>query len=155
MERFSYVMLAFDGRIKRRTWLIYTLLILVAEQLTAIVLANTLFPSNPLSPPGRDLTAYLDDRAAMLATLIFFWPALALDVKRWHDLGRSGLNVLIAYGPLTLLLTLETARTTGWIAVSEPVHQGFLSLFGLVLLFYFIILAARKGSPAVNRFGAP
>jgi uncharacterized membrane protein YhaH (DUF805 family) len=152
MERFSYVLLALYGRIKRRTWLIFALSVFVAEEFTAIALGGTLFSATHPSGVGDPL-AFFDDRAATVSALIFLWPSTALDIKRWHDLGKSGWYTLIAYGPLALILALQITGVAQMTGVPDPVGKALLSLFGLILLVYFIILAARKGTPLPNRFG--
>ena len=53
----------------------------------------------PAPAAGGPLEVYFSDRAGLMAGLIFLWPALAVDVKRWHDIGRSGWFTLIFYGP--------------------------------------------------------
>ena len=151
MERFCYVWFALHGRIKRRTWLIFAVTIFAAESLTELLIQKAFHLSDPaVTSAGDFAAAYFNDRTALLAGLIFLWPSIALDVKRWHDIGKSGWNTLIVYGPVTAIFVLEAIAT---VAVPAPLGSGVLSVFGLIVLSYFIILAARKGSPGANRFG--
>jgi uncharacterized membrane protein YhaH (DUF805 family) len=151
MERFCYVWFALNGRIKRRTWLVFAVAIFIAESLTELLIQKAFHLSDPAVTSGGDYpAAYFNDRTALLTGLIFLWPSIALDVKRWHDIGKSGWNTLIVYGPVTAIFALEAVAT---VAVPAPVGSGVLSVFGLIVLSYFIILAARKGSPGANRFG--
>ncbi|MGO9172866.1 MAG: DUF805 domain-containing protein [Rhodomicrobium sp.] len=149
MERVAYVLFELNGRIKRVTWLTYFGALLIAET-SAEFLFRWLFdfPAADSSSPA----AYFDDSAGLLAGLIFLWPSVAVDVKRWHDIGQSGWLTLIAYGPLFALYVLELGFA-GTAAISEKAVTALTSLMGLVFLVYLILLAARKGTPAANRFG--
>jgi uncharacterized membrane protein YhaH (DUF805 family) len=154
MERFSYVWFDLNGRIKRRTWLVFAAAILFAESLTELLLQKAFLLSGPSVMAGAAYpAAYLNDRTALLTGLIFLWPSIAVDVKRWHDMGKSGWNALIVYGPVIAIFVLEAAGIVGTIAVPDPLASGLLYVFGLIVLAYFIFLAARKGAPVANRFG--
>jgi uncharacterized membrane protein YhaH (DUF805 family) len=118
-------------------------------------LLRNAFDISPTVGTGRDLITgdflagvIVSAMASLLAALIFLWPSLALDVKRWHDIGRSGYYTLILYGPfLTIYPVTEAA------VVSEPLASVLKSLLALIALVYLILLAARKGTSGANRFG--
>ena len=95
---------------------------------------------------------YFDDPAAFLAGLIFLWPSLAVDVKRWHDIGRSGWFTLIVYGPVLAVYAVEELKAADALP-DTPLPGALISVMGLVFLVYIILLAARKGSRGANRFG--
>jgi uncharacterized membrane protein YhaH (DUF805 family) len=65
------------------------------------------------------------DQAERVVSLLLLWPAIAVSVKRWHDIDRSGSWVLVAFVPVI-----------GW----------------LWLLF---ANGALPGTPGPNRFGPP
>lgn len=65
------------------------------------------------------------DQAERVVSLLLLWPAIAVSVKRWHDIDRSGSWVLVAFVPVI-----------GW----------------LWLLF---ANGALAGTPGPNRFGPP
>ncbi len=94
---------------------------------------------------ARFCPAYLGDEITFLTGLIFLWPSLAIDIKRWHDLGMSGWTVLVVYLPAVVLHGLVFASVGGTTDHPDQKVAAFLYLFGLVALVYFIILAARKG----------
>ncbi len=111
-------------------------------------------PGMPAAEAGSNsLEAFFDDRAGLAAGLIFLWPSLAVDVKRWHDIGKSGWLTVIAYGPAFALYLLEELKNAG-IVPDTPVPGPLLSLMGLIFLVYIILLGARKGAAATNRFGS-
>jgi uncharacterized membrane protein YhaH (DUF805 family) len=151
MQRVFYVLLDFNGRIKRLTWLIFFFGLIAVEYCCELLFRNVFHISGPVGT-GQGLFAadYFGDRANLLAALIFLWPSLALDVKRWHDIGMSGYCTLIAYGPI---FTIYAAAFTGAGDLSEPQASRLLSLLALIFLVYFILLAARKGASGANRFG--
>ena len=82
-----------QGRIKRRTWLSRVAV------LDIVCLAFGLLAHAMLGDPG----------AAVFA-LAFTWGALAVSTQRLHDIGRSGLSLLLVLipvlGPLWVLLLL-------------------------------------------------
>jgi uncharacterized membrane protein YhaH (DUF805 family) len=151
MERIFYVLLNFNGRIKRLTWLIFFFTLMAVEYGCELLFRNVFHISGPIGT-GQGLFSadYFGDRANLLAAFIFLWPSLALDVKRWHDIGRSGYYTLIAYGPIIIIYA---AALTGAFDIAEPQASRLLSVLALIFLIYFILLAARKGTPGANRFG--
>ncbi len=154
MNRFAFIWFDLHGRIGRRTWLAFTLLIGVLGYLTELLIRQAFHWPVPLrAGDSQLLPGYLGDEVSLLASLIFLWPSLAIDIKRWHDLGRSGWLVLTVYLPALALFGFELAGAGGTTAHPDPRIAVFLYMFGLLLIVYFIILAARKGMPGVNRFG--
>jgi uncharacterized membrane protein YhaH (DUF805 family) len=151
MQRVFYVLLSFNGRIKRRTWLFFFFVIVAVEYCCERIFRDLLHISGAagggqgLFPPE-----YIGDRASLLAGLIFLWPSLALDVKRWHDIGRSGYYALIFNGPV---LAIYAAALTGTADVFEPQASRLMSVLALIFLVYFVILAARKGTSGSNPYG--
>ena len=75
---------------------------------------------------GNSLEAYFDDRAAFVAGLIFLWPSVAVDVKRWHDIGRSGWFTLIVYAPVFAMYLLEELKHAGVIPATPLPGPFFL-----------------------------
>jgi uncharacterized membrane protein YhaH (DUF805 family) len=152
MDTILAVLFDFSGRIRRSTWLVFAILLFAAESLAGLLLRELI--SSPLSAAGHDdFQAVFEDQAALCGSLIFLWPSLAVDVKRWHDMGKSGWNTLIVYGPILAIFALELAGIGSTIAVPEPFSTALLDAFALTALIYFIILAARKGTAGINRYG--
>ena len=107
MDRFLFIWLHLKGRIDRRTWLIFAVLIALFEYVTELILRRAFHWPLPAASPGSPLLpAYLGDEISLLTALIFLWPSLAIDIKRWHDLGMSGWSVLLVYGPAVVLYGL-------------------------------------------------
>ncbi len=156
MDRFAFIWLHLKGRIDRRTWLAFAILIALFEYLAELLLRRAFhWPLPAASPGGALLPAYLGDEISLLAALIFLWPSLAIDIKRWHDIGVSGWVVLLVYGPAAVLYGLGFAGLGGTIDHPDARVAALLSFFGLGVLVYFIILGARRGMAGPNRYGPP
>lgn len=151
MERILHNLFAFSGRIDRITWLVFFLMLAAAESFLGALLRDMLdMPAPPAG--GISLEDYFNDRAGFVAGLIFLWPSLAIDVKRWHDIGKSGWLTLIVYGPVFAMYLLQELKNAGLIPAT-PLPGPLLSIMGLAFLVYIILLGAGKGSSAANRFG--
>ena len=151
MERILHDLFAFSGRIDRITWLVFFLALAAAESFSGTLLRDML-GVKIVEVGGNPLEAFFDDRAGFVAGLIFLWPSLAVDIKRWHDIGKSGWLTLIAYGPVFAMYLLEELKNAGLIPAT-PLPGPLLAMMGLVFLVYIILLGAGKGSAAANRFG--
>ena len=156
MDRFLFIWLHLKGRIARRPWLVFAVLIALLEYLIDLILRRAFqWPLPPVGPGSPLLSAYLGDDISLLTGLIFLWPSLAIDIKRWHDLGMSGWTVLVVYILAAVLYGLWFAGFGGTKDHPDQRVIAFLYLFGLAVLVYFILLAARKGMPEPNRYGPP
>lgn len=110
------ILFSFQGRIPRRTywlWLIAPVVMLVLiVGLTAPLLEQAPAAVGPETPPVRSSMSEL----LFLALLIpLFWIRLAVSVKRWHDLGKSGWWYLIGLIPLVggIWVLIECGCTRG------------------------------------------
>lgn len=154
MDRFAFIWLRFNGRIGRLTWLGFAVLISMLEYAAEALLRRAFHWPAP-ARTGEALSSYLGDEISLLASLIFLWPSLAVDVKRWHDQGKSGWFVLVVYGPTLALFAFALSGAGVAFSQSNQRVAAFLYAFGLVALVYFILLAARKGDEETNRYGPP
>ncbi len=154
MDRFASIWLHLNGRIGRSTWLLFAVLIALLEYLAELILRRTFhWPLSTATVGSPFLPSYLGDEVSLLTALIFLWPSFAIDVKRWHDIGLSGWMVLLVYVPAVVLYGLGFAGIGGTVGHPDPPVAAILYLFGLAVLIYFIILAARKGAQGPNRYG--
>jgi uncharacterized membrane protein YhaH (DUF805 family) len=85
------------------------------------------------------------------------WMSLALQVKRFHDRGRSG---YFALAPLVPMVVIFTSVSGGVLAdaPAEQVVPGTLLWFfilGCINLWFLIDLGTLGGSREANRFGDP
>lgn len=156
MDRFAFIWLHMNGRIARRCWLVFAVVIAVLEFLTEHALRSVFhWPPRATGPDAPFVAAFLGDEISLLSDLIFLWPALAIDVKRLHDIGVSGWATLSVYAPAAILYGLGFAGIGGAAAHPDPRAAALLYVFSLAALVYFILLAARKGMPEPNPYGPP
>lgn len=90
-----------EGRIGRAMWWRYGVLMPLLASATALALL--------------DIARVAPQTASTLVNLLLFWPAVAVSVKRWHDLGRSGWWVLILLVPVVGLI---------WTLVANGIVRG-------------------------------
>jgi uncharacterized membrane protein YhaH (DUF805 family) len=150
MAWINHILFGFQGRINRVTWLGFFVALAVGEALLGAALHR--MTGIPAAAAGAPPEEFFNDRAVFVAELIFFWPSVAVDVKRWHDIGRSGWLTLIAYVPAFALFLAGELKGAGLIP-QTPLPAPVMSTLGLVFLVYFVLLAARRGACGANRFG--
>jgi uncharacterized membrane protein YhaH (DUF805 family) len=151
--RFGYVLFSFQGRINRlQYWLACVLILLAALLLLGL----------PFLLVGG--TGMKGDGAAAIGVLalLFFaaialmtWCSLAVQVKRFHDRGRSGWLSLL---PVALLLAASglsfwglASSNIALIALAQP----FAGAASLVNLWFFIELGFFPGKFEANKYGDP
>ncbi len=78
--------LSFEGRISLKPYWILVLVIFIGTIITTVIDMN--------------MTGQETGLTTVLFTLIILWPALAIQVKRWHDRDKSGWWVLINLVPI-------------------------------------------------------
>lgn len=108
------------------------------------------------------LARMLDTNAvSSLWSLITFIPGLSMNVRRLHDVDRSGWLILAAYVPIVLLMVSTTLTTASFMMNAETATGGFglatMVFFVLTMIaaIYFLILFVKKGEPGANRYGMP
>ena len=78
-------------------------------------------------------------------TLLFLLPTIAVGVRRLHDSARSGLWMLLGYGPLVLMnLTTGIDRALILIVVGAQIMGGLA----------WVVMMLLPGTIGPNRFGA-
>jgi uncharacterized membrane protein YhaH (DUF805 family) len=90
------ILFSFSGRIPRRTYWLWAILLSVGFGVLAGLVGALLVPSDG-SAEGPGAAAML---GFGLIYLLVLWVSLALQIKRWHDRGKSGAWVLINLVPL-------------------------------------------------------
>lgn len=90
-------------------------------------------------------------------SLVMGWCGLALQVKRFHDRGRTGYLTLL---PLAVTVPM-TITLMGGIAGGAPVEvvgasiQPYMAVLWLINLAFFIDLGCRGSVDGPNKFGDP
>ncbi len=150
-----FILFSFSGRIGRGVWALFTVIYLIAEiVMNAGLRAMLDIPAPVLTGSDPFFLGFVRD--LIDAVLILFLPLqLALDVKRWHDIGVSGWNVLWLYAPFTLLLALGEAGAGGTGERPESYAVVLVIAFIVIVVAYLFTLASRPGQADANAFGAP
>ena len=85
----SQTYFSFDGRIGRQTFWLKGVLLLSVIALVLVIVSE--FVDRAVGAGGV---------LFLILVLLILWPSLAVQVKRWHDRGKSGWWVLIGLIPL-------------------------------------------------------
>ena len=139
---------SFNGRIGRRAyWLgLITLIAISPFSVSAILSAD---------PFGEAIARVRDLGLAGLGwTVALFYPLAALNTKRLHDLGQTGLLAVLFYAPAALS---TVTLFTGWAPQMEQAISyttliaGFL---GVASVFFLFRLGFYPGTRGTNKYGA-
>lgn len=140
---------SFRGRIGRLAYW-FGLLVLIAISpfsITAILSAD---------PFGEAISQVQNLGLAGLGwTIALFYPLAALNTKRLHDLGQTGLIAVLFYAPAALS---AVTLFTGWAPpeLSEAISYStwIAGLFGAASIFFLFRLGFSGGTNGPNKYGA-
>src|SRR5580698_2784092 len=93
---FMHIFLSFNGRLRRLHFWVGIIILWIVE---AIIFGVLIGPAIAAAAAGGGGMSPLG-LIGYLLILALIWPALAIQVKRWHDRDKSGWWVLIAFVPL-------------------------------------------------------
>jgi uncharacterized membrane protein YhaH (DUF805 family) len=88
------ILFSFSGRIPRRTYWLWAIILSAAVLIPAAILSASIDSSGSEGPRTGVALGFL------AIYVIAIWIGLALQVKRWHDRGKSGAWVLIGLIPV-------------------------------------------------------
>lgn len=153
------LLFSFQGRINRAQYWLGA----IGSTVVIFTLVFVLSFSMGASLDGSsEPAAVLGALAAMSLVLVpvFFassWIGFALQVKRFHDRGRSGLWSLLPFLPVTMIVS----TFIGGAMNNAPAAQVFSEIGGWSLLLwainlgFFIDLACLPGKEGPNKYGNP
>lgn len=150
MTDLTYLFSSFEGRLSRRAFWAACGALIAAELVLTLALART------AGIGWRDF-AFGDRRAAWITLVVaafFFWPSLALCVKRLHDRDLPGWWA----GLLHVLVFIFYADQAGMRPLIRDKATLFISLLPAAMLFLFGIWLASElillaGTSEENQFG--
>lgn len=91
----------------------------------------------------------------ILFSLVIFIPSLAVQVRRLHDIGRSGwllLAYIIVLGAVGIILSMQIALLV--VSSTTPSVLFFVSiLIAFVCAVYMLALMVRDSQPGENKYG--
>ena len=92
---------------------------------------------------------YLPGPVSALVALLLVVPQIAVAVRRLHDVGRSGRDLIV---PCVMLFAMPLVVIFGGV-LSRIVALGYAGLV-LLLFAHLLTLFIKKGSTVPNRYGA-
>lgn len=156
-----WLLFGFKGRINRaQFWLGWSGATVVVWLLGAAFVA--------MSGPAHAFTAFTYSLALQWA--LMSWVGFALQVKRYHDRGRSGVwtllpvlpTVMVFFSIFTALAAYLAGASRGAVIDLNTVVMGAMASAGvwlvilvLVYLFMFVDLGCMPGKPEANKYGNP
>jgi uncharacterized membrane protein YhaH (DUF805 family) len=142
----------FKGRLRRRDWWIFSILIFLAQicgGIAAVALLSTI---------GLRSTS-----VANFTTMVVFlglqWPSAAINVQRFHDRSRRGWpGVLLVFGSSVYIMVMLLGELDLAALQQRNDAAGWLfSLFSFLwtplFIWFLIVLGLADGTPGPNRFG--
>ena len=89
------LLFSFEGRVGRGPyWMFFVVMLVVFGGLAALSMMAMLNAEDPSSAGG------MASLPMTIAMLLFIWPALAIQAKRWHDVDKSAWWILIGLVPV-------------------------------------------------------
>ncbi len=152
VKQITYLYSAFDGRISRGEFWWGTSLLLAAQIALTAAIART------VGLGWRDFVH--SDRRALWVNLVviafFFWPSLALCIKRLHDRDLPGWWAALLH-VLLFIFYVDQAATRPLMRDNAAVLVSLLPVAMLFLVGSWLIveLAFLNGTSGANRFGLP
>ena len=141
------VLFSFKGRLSRMQFLIGFIFTLAFAAVLFVAIAVTIEPFfQAAQPQTEDVTTklpqILERRLLLVVTISSWWPALALVLKRLHDLGQ-GWKALLVFVALDVLWAVLHMLNID--EVAQPIAGVDLGLT--------FMLAVIKGTTGPNRYG--
>lgn len=160
-----WLLFSFNGRINRVQFWLGTIGAGVGG-LVLFFLLGVLFTPTASKDPAQVISSFLF--ALMPVWLLLCWAGLALQVKRFHDRGRSGLWTMLPLLPAMMVISSLVTAVAALIPASqslasmEAVMVGAMASAGiwvvilnLVHLFMFVDLGCMPGRAEANKYGNP
>jgi uncharacterized membrane protein YhaH (DUF805 family) len=163
-----------EGRIGRQTFWIGVLILIVANIIITVLILPAIGLGGPnmqqIMEAGGDAAAVsalalgamqTSAWASLVVFLIFAYPSYALMVKRRHDRNNNGLDVLIYYGLVLVLLLVQAfglAFTMTEIqGVVVPMPSAIFTVLGIIsgiyAIYLLVVLGFLRGTPGPNQYG--
>jgi uncharacterized membrane protein YhaH (DUF805 family) len=154
----GWILFGLNGRLNRKPyWIasIVLLVILIAVALTGAVVGGQMMNEAMFGRGSVETAQAVMTYPALVAALLVFYPAVAVMVKRFHDLGRSAKWVLLLLVPTLAKMASDFAGLTGQpIPVSQigelSGDEGLLELWRLGIAAELRIRPAEFAVDAFN-----
>lgn len=139
---------SFTGRIGRRAYLFG----LIALILISPFSISAILSSDPFQEAIKTIQEL--GLAGLGWTLALFIPLAALNTKRLHDLGQSGLVAILFYAPAALsAVTLFTGWSPDTMQTALSWTTMIVGLFGVATAWFLYRLVLSRGTSGPNKYG--
>ena len=153
------LLFGFNGRINRVQYWLGCIIGGVGGAMLLFLLAALTLPAGgfPKTPEGLQHFITSTSLAFGIPLMAISWIGLALQTKRFHDRGRSGLWVMLPMLPVTMIMI----SVVGGIASGQHPEQvassigGWLLVLQAINLFMFVDLGCMPGKSEPNKYGDP
>jgi len=155
---FLSLLFSFKGRVNRSQYWLVTIGVNVLNWVVMAMMSVGNIMASQGKTPAAALSAMASQNAVLFPLSIAVgWAALAVQVKRFHDRGQSGLWTLLPIAPVVFaVMNVISAIGEGW-----PPERLFGSM-GLPLLAllvisigFFVNLGCLAGTDGPNKYGNP
>lgn len=145
------LLFGFNGRIDRQWWWLATLSIVAFRIAIGDFDMSNVNPA-PVNASLASVMFHTNRTTLSFLDLLGLWTTFALDVKRWHDLNKSGFYALLssAYAPLILIsVGFQLGGPLGQPNVFDFLCVGATAL-GILSIF---VLGFSPGTRGLNTYG--
>jgi uncharacterized membrane protein YhaH (DUF805 family) len=153
------LLFSYKGRINRLQYWTGNIIVGLGGVFAIFGLGALLGPAQLLSKDSQGVVQALSTLGIVIGpvSLLMAWAGLALQVKRFHDRGRSGLFTLLPLLPMMLLMiTLVGEITSGAPPATIGASiQPYVTMLWIINLAFFIDLGCLPGKEGPNRYGNP
>lgn len=153
------LLFGFSGRINRVQYWLGCVIAGVSGAVLFFMLALMTMPSGGLPKTGPGMMQALATLgfAFALPLVLMCWAATALQTKRFHDRGRSGLWAL---APLVPMMMITVSVVSGVIGGQHPEQVVasigmWLLLLQVINIAIFVDVGCMPGKPEPNKYGNP
>lgn len=149
----------FNGRINRLTYWLGCLIAGVSGAMLLFLLTLMTLPSGPPPETPAEAMRLISSMGVSFGLPMFLmgWVGTALQVKRFHDRGRSGLMVLLPLLPVVMIISsIVGGAVSGenFERVFSSITMWFL-LLQLINLYMLVELGCMPGVAGPNKYGNP
>lgn len=153
------LLFGFSGRINRVQYWLGCVIGGVGCAVLLFLLTLLTMPAAPFPKTPEGLAQFISSVSFAFGVplLLMGWIGSALQTKRFHDRGRSGLFALLPMLPMTMIVSaVISGAATGasFEHVASSITIWFV-LLQLINLFMFVDLGCMPGKPEANKYGPP
>jgi uncharacterized membrane protein YhaH (DUF805 family) len=155
------VFFSFNGRITRRTWWTAWIVLLVLEVAVNHWLSRALNDDKAfIDGTWENLKDIFADTSGWIVALIFLWPNIAMNTKRFHDLNMPGWWWLLFVAPFLAATAISISPYGTVVGPDGITHPSPLAgwaqlISGVTAIATLAMLGFVRGTAGPNRFGPP